>query len=133
MNYYEDIKKELINNEINRKVKTHSINKSDLTTYYNVGKTLSEAGKCYGESIIKEYSKKLTNELSKGYGVSNLRRFRQFYLMVEKGAPLAHLLTWSHYVELLTIKDINKLKYYINITISQNLSKRDLRNKKQRI
>ena len=129
MNYYEDIKKELINNEINRKVKTHSINKSDLTTYYNVGKTLSEAGKCYGESIIKEYSKKLTNELGKGYGVSNLKRFRQFYLMVEKGAPLAHLLTWSHYVELLTIKDINKLIYYINITISQNLSKREIRNK----
>lgn len=129
MNYYEDIKKELINNEINRKVKTHSINKSDLTTYYNVGKTLSEAGKCYGESIIKEYSKKLTNELGKGYGVTSLKRFRQFYLMVEKGAPLAHLLTWSHYVELLTIKDINKLTYYINITISQNLSKRELRNK----
>lgn len=129
MNYYEDIKKELINNEINRKVKTHSINKSDLTTYYNVGKTLSEAGKCYGESIIKEYSKKLTNELGKGYGVSNLKRFRQFYLMAEKGAPLAHLLTWSHYVELLTIKDINKLIYYINITISQSLSKRELRNK----
>ena len=129
MNYYEDIKKELINNEINRKVKTHSINKTDLTTYYNVGKTLSEAGKCYGESIIKEYSKKLTNELGKGYGVTSLKRFRQFYLMVEKGAPLAHLLTWSHYVELLTIKDINKLTYYINITISQNLSKRELRNK----
>mgnify|MGYP001118181504 FL=1 len=129
MNYYEDIKKELINNEINRKVKTHSINKSDLTTYYNVGKTLSEAGKCYGESIIKEYSKKLTNELGKEYGVSNLRRFRQFYLMIEKGATLSHLLTWSHYVELLTIKDINKLIYYINITISQNLSKRELRNK----
>ena len=129
MNYYEDIKKELINNEINKKVKTHSINKSDLTTYYNVGKTLSETGKSYGESIIKEYSKKLTNELGKGYGVTSLKRFRQFYLMVEKGAPLAHLLTWSHYVELLTIKDINKLTYYINITISQNLSKRELRNK----
>ena len=93
MNYYEDIKKELINNEINRKVKTYSINKNDLNVYYNVGKTLNEAGKCYGESIIKEYSKKLTNELSKGYGVSNLRRFRQFYLMVEKGAPLARVLT----------------------------------------
>lgn len=129
MNYYEDIKKELINNEINRKVKTYSINKSDLITYYNVGKTLSEAGKHYGENIIKEYSKKLTNELGKGYGVTSLKRFRQFYLMVEKGAPLAHLLTWSHYVELLTIKDINKLRYYINITICQNLSKRELRNK----
>ena len=129
MNYYEDIKHELINNEINRKVKTYSINKSDLTAYYNVGKTLSEAGKSYGESIIKEYSKKLTNELGKGYGVTSLKRFRQFYLTVEKGAPVAHLLTWSHYVELLTIKDINKLTYYINISVSQNLSKRELRNK----
>ena len=37
MNYYTEIKKELINNEINRKVKNYSINKSDLNTYYNVG------------------------------------------------------------------------------------------------
>ena len=88
MNYYEDIKKELINNEINRKVKTYSINKSDLITYYNVGKTLSKAGKHYGENIIKEYSKKLTNELGKGYNITNLKRFRQFYLMIEKGATL---------------------------------------------
>ena len=129
MNYYEDIKKELINNEINRKVKTHSINKSDLTTYYNVGKTLSEAGKCYGESIIKEYSKKLTNELGKGYGVSNLKRFRQFYLMIEKGATLSHLLTWSHYIEIIPINNVTIINYYINICIYQNLSVRELRNK----
>lgn len=129
MNYYEDIKKELINNEINRKVKTHSINKSDLTTYYNVEKTLSEAGKCYGESIIKEYSKKLTNELGKGYGVSNLKRFRQFYLMIEKGATLSHLLTWSHYIEIIPINNVTIINYYINICIYQNLSVRELRNK----
>lgn len=129
MNYYEDIKKELINNEINRKVKTHSINKSDLTTYYNAGKTLSEAGKCYGESIIKEYSKKLTNELGKGYGVSNLKRFRQFYLMIEKGATLSHLLTWSHYIEIIPINNVTIINYYINICIYQNLSVRELRNK----
>ena len=54
MNYYNEIKNELINNEINRKVKNYSINKSDLNTYYNVGKMLSEAGKHYGEGIIKE-------------------------------------------------------------------------------
>ena len=129
MNYYEDIKKKLINNEINRKVKTHSINKSDLTTYYNVGKTLSEAGKYYGESIIKEYSKKLTNELGKEYGVSNLRRFRQFYLMIEKGATLSHLLTWSHYIEIIPINNVTIINYYINICIYQNLSVRELRNK----
>lgn len=129
MNYYEDIKKELINNEINRKVKTYTINKSDLTTYYNVEKMLSKAGKCYGESIIKEYSKKLTNELGKEYGVSNLRRFRQFYLMIEKGATLSHLLTWSHYIEIIPINNVTIINYYINICIYQNLSVRELRNK----
>ena len=67
MNYYNEIKNELINNEINRKIKNYSINKSDLNTYYNVGKMLSEAGKHYGEGIIKEYSKKLTSDLGKGY------------------------------------------------------------------
>ena len=129
MNYYEDIKKELINNEINRKVKTYSINKNDLNVYYNVGKTLNEAGKHYGENIIKEYSKRLTNVLGKGYGVSNLRRFRQFYLMIEKGATLSHLLTWSHYIEIIPINNVTIINYYINICIYQNLSKRELRNK----
>ena len=71
MNYYKEIRNELINNEINRKVKNYSINKSDLTTYYNVGKLLSDAGKHYGEGVIKEYSKKLTNELGKGYSKRN--------------------------------------------------------------
>ena len=59
MNYYNEIKQELINNEINRKVKNYSINKNDLSTYYNVGKLLLEAGSTYGESIIKEYSIRL--------------------------------------------------------------------------
>ena len=53
MNYYNEIKKNLIDNEINRKIKSYSINKSDLSTYYNVGKLLLDAGNQYGESIIK--------------------------------------------------------------------------------
>ena len=57
-NYYIEIKDKLINNEINRTIKNYSINRSDLTTYYEVGKLLALAGKHYGEGIIKEYSKK---------------------------------------------------------------------------
>jgi hypothetical protein len=53
INYYDEIKKELLNNEITKKVKNYSINKSDLTTYYNVGKLLAEAGKHYGENVPK--------------------------------------------------------------------------------
>ena len=57
MNYYEEIKNEFINNEINKKVKNYLINRKDLETRYNVGKLLTEAGKKYGEGIINEYSK----------------------------------------------------------------------------
>ena len=69
MNYYDEIKNELINNEITKKVKDYSKNKSDLTTYYNVGKLLAEAGKHYGEGIIKEYSDRLSSELNIKYSV----------------------------------------------------------------
>lgn len=72
MNYYNEIKNELINNEINRKVKNYSINKSDLDAYYNVGRMLSEAGNHYGEGIIEEYSKRLTYELGKGYSKKSM-------------------------------------------------------------
>ena len=129
MNYYNEIKQELINNEINRKVKNYSINKSDLNTYYNVGKMLSEAGKHYGEVIIKEYSERLTLDIGKGYGISNLKRMRQFYYIIEKGVALPHQLSWSHILSLLPIDDINEINYYIDISIKQNLSYRELRNK----
>ena len=46
--HYEKIKGLLIDNEINKRVKEYSINKSDLETKYKIGKELSEAGKHYG-------------------------------------------------------------------------------------
>ena len=122
MNYYNEIKNELINNEINRKVKNYSINRSDLNAYYNVGKLLFGAVKNYGEGIIKEYSKRLTHELGKGYTISNIKRFRQFYILIEKGATMTHQLTWSHYSELIPLNDIDKINYYIIIINDLNLS-----------
>ncbi len=83
MNYYSEIKNELINNEITKKIKDYGKNKSDLMTYYNVGKLLFEAGKHYGEGIIKEYSLKLTNELGKGYTFTALTRMKKFYLLAK--------------------------------------------------
>ena len=80
MNYYEEIKNEFINNEINKKVKNYLINRKDLETRYNVGKLLTEAGKTYGESIIENYSKKLLLDVGKKYNARTLRRMRQLYL-----------------------------------------------------
>ena len=126
MNYYEEIKNELINNEVYKKVKDYSKNRSDLNTYYKVGKLLNDAGKSYGEGIIKKYSDRLTKELGKGYGLSNLKNMRRFY-NIAKSQTVSDLLSWSHYVELLKIDDINKINYYIRITEEQNLSVRKLR------
>ena len=129
MNYYNEIKNKLINNKINKRIKDYSKNKSDLTTYYNVGKLLSEAGKHYGEGIINNYSKRLTKELGKGYGISNLKRMRQFFYIIEKGVAMPHQLSWSHILSLLPIKDINIINYYIKISEKNNISYRELREK----
>ena len=127
MNYYEEIKNEFINNEINKKVKNYLINRKDLETRYNVGKLLSEAGKKYGEGIINEYSKKLTLELGKGYNVTNLKRYRQFYILIQKGATLSHQLSWSYYSELMPLKNINVINYYIKLCETNIISVRQLR------
>ena len=128
MNYYDEIKKELLNNEITKKVKNYSINKSDLTTYYNIGKLLKEAGKHYGEGIIKEYSKRLKDDIGKKYSVTTLKYMRMFY-EYGKSQPIADQLSWSHYIELLPLKDNSKINYYINQIISLNLSRNELRSK----
>ena len=127
MNYYNEIKTELINNEITKRVKDYSKNRSDLNTYYNVGKLLFEAGKHYGEGIIKEYSKRLTNELGKGYSKRNLWLMLKFYELKEKVQTVSAQLSWSHYCELLQVNSVDKINYYIKITEEQNLSVRELR------
>ena len=104
MNYYNEIKQELINNEVYKKVKDISKNKSDLNTYYNVGKLLSEAGKNYGEGIIKTYSNKLTMELGKKYNERTLRRMRQFYILFNKSIDKAFIIGYTLSVNILLFK-----------------------------
>ena len=129
MNYYKEIKNELINNEITKRVKDYSKNRSDLTTYYNVGKLLSDAGKHYGEGVIKEYSEKLIKELGKKYSIRVLYKMLKFYnFITDKKLPtVSAKLTWSHFDELLKLKNINSIYYYMLISEQQNLSVRQLR------
>ena len=125
MNYYNEIKKELIDNELNKKAKDYNKNKYEIQKYYNVGKLLSEAGNNYGEGIIKEYSKKLTDEIGKKYSVRYLFDIRKLYLFA-KVHPLGGQLTMSHYRLLFPLNDDNEIDYYINQIIKRNLSKREL-------
>ena len=134
MNYYNEIKIIIIENELYNRVKDYSKNKHELENYYKIGKLLVEAQggeerAKYGDGLIKEYSKRLTDELGKNYNITTLKRMRKFYLLIQKGATLWHQLTWSHYRELLSLNNINTINYYIYITIKNNLSVRELREK----
>ena len=131
MNYYNEIKEKLIDNEIYSKVKDYSKERHKVITYFEIGKLLTEAGGKYGDNIIDEYSKKLVVEVGKKYNRRTLFRMKQFYNIFsdEKVSQLATQLSWSHYVELLPLKNLDEIRYYINICREQNIGRDLLREK----
>ena len=139
MNYYDEIKNILVDNAIGRKVREYKSNQKDLESYYNVGKLLVEAQggeerAKYGDGLIKEYSKRLTSELGKGYSVRSLTNMRTFYIFIQKWQPLAAKfkyvnVTWSNICEILYLKDINEIEYYLDLANKLCLTKRELKTK----
>ena len=128
MNYYNEIKEQLIKSEIYDRAKDHSKDRHKVKVYFEIGRLLNEAGKEYGKNVIKQYAEKLMLEVGKKYKVSNLYKMRKFYEIFsdEKLYPLGTKLCWSHYRELLTIKNIDEIIYYIHICEECNLSRRQL-------
>ena len=136
MNYYNEIKNILVDNAIGRKIREYKSNQKDLESYYNVGKLLVEAQggeerAKYGNGLIKEYSKRLTSELGKGYSIQNLKNMRRFYLVVEKRQSLivqfkSLNISWTFIIKLLKLNDVNELLYYINCINKLNLTTREL-------
>ena len=128
MNYYNEIKEKLIDNEIYAKVKDYSKERHRVKTYFEVGKLLNDAGKHYGQDIIGQYSRQLINEVGKTYNKKLLFKMRQLYILLsnEKVTPLVRQLSWTHCLILLPIKDINKINYYVKQVLKRNLSKREL-------
>lgn len=131
MNYYEEIKNKIIDNETYERVKDYSKERHRVITYFEIGKLLNEAGSKYGDNIINEYSKKLIIEVGKKYTRSTLFRMKQFYNLFnnEKVAPLVRQLSWSHCLLLIPLKNNDKILYYANEIIKNNLSKRTLETK----
>ena len=131
MNYYNEIKNKLIDNEIYIKVKDYSKERNRVMTYFEIGKLLAEAGGKYGDKIIDEYSKKLVIEVGKKYNRRTLFRMKKFYNVFsnQKVTTLLTQLTWSHYLLLLSLNNYNEIYYYISISKEQNLDVRSLKGK----
>lgn len=127
MNYYNEIKNKIIDNEVYVKVKDYSKERHKVITYFEIGKLLNEAGGKYGDNIIDEYSKKLVVEVGKKYNRRTLFRMKQFYNIFsnEKVSTVWTQLTWSH-LRLLFNLEIDSMNYYIKDTMNKNLSVREL-------
>lgn len=129
MNYYNEIKEKIIKSEIYDRVKNYSKDRHKVNVYFEIGKLLSEAGKEYGKNIIKQYSEKLMIEVGKKYNERNLRYMRKFYETFSnlKWNPAGSKLSWSHYREMLVVKNIDAIKYYIEISEKTYLTKEQLK------
>ena len=139
MNYYNEIKNILVDNAIGRKIREYKSNQKDLESYYNVGKLLVEAQggeerAKYGNGLIKEYSKRLTSELGKGYSVRSLTDMRTFYFFCQKRQSLIaefkfQNISWTCITKLLKLDDINSIFYYVKCIGKMNLTTRELDSK----
>ena len=127
MNYYNEIKNKLIDNEVYSKVKDYSKERHKVITYFEIGRLLTEAGGKYGDNVIDEYSQKLVVEVGKKYNRRTLFRMKQLYNVFsnEKVSTLWTQLTWSH-LRLLFSLETDSMNYYIKDTINKNLSVREL-------
>ena len=128
MNYYNEIKNKLIDNEVYSRIKDYSKERHTLVTHYEVGKLLLEAGTKYGDDIIGNYSKMLSIEVDKKYNPRTLRRMRQLYQFFEeqKWSPVGTKLSISHIRQLFCLNDNTEINYYVEQTLKRNLSKRQL-------
>ena len=131
MNYLKNIEELIVENEARKKADALKDNSNTLLTYWNIGKLIVEAQGWekrakYGNSLIKEWGKKLSEKYGKNYGVRTLQRMRQLFLLFPKASTLWTKLNWSHYKLILPIKNENERNYYINQVILNNLSVREL-------
>jgi predicted nuclease of restriction endonuclease-like (RecB) superfamily len=117
-----------------RKTVVQSVNKTIVDTYFEIGRLIVEEeqnGKSkaeYGKNLIPELSNKLTTEFGKGFSTTNLKQMRTFYLTYSKGQTVSDefRLSWSHYLMLMRIDNVEERKFYEIETAVNSWSLREL-------
>lgn len=112
-----------------------AVNVAMVEAYWQIGRRIVEEeqnGKeraDYGDFLIKELSKQLTSEFGKGFAVTTLKNFRQFYLTFpdfQKGSAPRSLLSWSHYRLIMRVENSDSRTYYLKEAAEQGWSTRQL-------
>lgn len=121
--------KNLVEQSKNKVYKT--VNTEMINLYWNIGKMIFEkqngqSRANYGDYLLKQLSIRLTNIYGRGFSVTNLKNMRMFFSLFSIGQTLSDQLTWSHYLELIKIKDKHKRDFYMNECINANWDVREL-------
>ena len=111
------------------------VNEEMTLLYWNIGKDINDnilnnKKAEYGKTIIKKLSQRLVIKYGRGYGERNLFRMLKFYEYfpnIEILSTLSTKLSWSHFVELLQIKDNLKREFYTTMCKNEFWSVRTLR------
>jgi len=122
-----------------------TVNNTMVYTYLEIGRMIIEEEQNgneraeYGKQILKELSNRLSTEFGKGFSVTNLQQMKNFYNIYgkqqtvsaksENGIVLNNnfQLSWSHYLFLMRVDNIDERKFYEIETIDNNWSLRELR------
>ncbi|MBR5227115.1 MAG: DUF1016 family protein [Clostridia bacterium] len=126
--------KELVLNSRNRVYST--VNTEMLNLYWNIGRIIMEIQEgeeraAYGNAVLEDLSKKLTNEFGKGFSLVNLRRMRKFYCLFPIRSSVMNELSWTHYLELMKIDKEPKRNFYLKECINCRWSVRELQRQRE--
>lgn len=120
--------------EARKNAKT-AVNLSMVYAYYEIGRKIVEEEQngenraAYGKQLLKELSKFLTQKHGKGYSADNLKLMRRFYMVYSRdqigetvftqfenlpavSTGRKFFLSWSHYLKLMRIDNIEERHFY---------------------
>lgn len=117
----------------------NAVNDAMISLYWGIGKKLTEEitgvnKPEYGKKVVLEISNRLSVDYGEGFNRSAISRMINFYQEFpdyEKVATLSQQLTWSHFIEILPIKDKMKREFYAAMCKNENWSVRTLRERKK--
>ena len=145
--FMEDISKILEEARSNAKT---AVNLSMVYAYYEIGRKIIEEEQngenraAYGKQILKELSKYLTQKHGKGYSAENLKLMRRFYVVYSQdqigetvftqfkdlpavGTGRKFFLSWSHYLKLMRIDNVEERHFYEIESVKNNWSLNELK------
>jgi len=111
------------------------LNNTMILSYWEIGERLKteilkDKRATYGQEVVKKISKELTLEYGRGYSKASLFRMIQVYESFSDKqivATLSRQLSWSHFIELIKIKDEVKREFYIAMCSTESWNVRTLR------